>query len=91
MADAANQWEGMMRYLEAPEAELDNNLIEHALRSVVLGRRNGLHVGQEVGGRRAVNLFILTGSCRRLGMEPYAYLCDISLVWGVTPRRTSGR
>jgi hypothetical protein len=29
----------MMRYLEVPEAELDNNSIEHALRSVVLGRK----------------------------------------------------
>jgi hypothetical protein len=42
-----------------------------------MGRRNWLHVGQEVGGERAANLFTLMGSCRRLGVEPYAYLCDI--------------
>lgn len=66
-----------MRYLEVPEAELDNNSIEHALRSVVMGRRNWLHVGQETGGERAANLFSLMGTCRRLGVEPYEYLCDI--------------
>ena len=51
MSYAEGQWPAMMRYLEVPEAELDNNSIEHALRSVVRGRRNWLHVGQEVGGR----------------------------------------
>jgi len=88
-------WDSMMRYLEVPEAELDNNLIEHALRSVVMGRRNWLHVGQEVGGERAANLFTLMGTCRRLGVEPYEYLCDIvprlgrhpqKDIWELTPR-----
>lgn len=92
---AKGQWPAMMRYLEVPEAELDNNSIEHALRSVVMGRRNWLHVGQEVGGERAANLFTLMGSCRRLGVEPYGYLCDIiprlgrhpqKDIWELTPR-----
>jgi len=95
MAYAGSQWEAMMRYLEVPGAELDNNSIEHALRSVVMGRRNWLHVGQEVGGERAANLFTLMGSCRRLGVEPYQYLCDIiprlgshadKRIWELTPR-----
>lgn len=95
MGYATSQWEAMMRYLEVPEAELDNNSIEHALRSVVMGRRNWLHVGQEVGGERAANLFTLMGSCRRLGVEPYQYLCDIvprlgrhpqKDIWELTPR-----
>lgn len=95
MSYAKGQWPAMMRYLEVPEAELDNNSIEHALRSVVMGRRNWLHVGQEVGGERAANLFTLMGSCRRLGVEPYGYLCDIiprlgrhpqKDIWDLTPR-----
>ena len=95
MSYAEGQWPAMMRYLEVPEAELDNNSIEHALRSVVMGRRNGLHVGQEVRGERAPNLFTLMRSCRRLGVEPYGYLCDIiprlgrhpqKDIWDLTPR-----
>lgn len=95
MKYAKGQWPAMMRYLEVPEAELDNNSIEHALRSVVMGRRNWLHVGQEVGGERAANLFTLMGTCRRLGVEPYEYLCDIvprlgrhpqKDIWELTPR-----
>jgi hypothetical protein len=74
---AENQWPAMARYLEVAQAELDNNSTEHALRAVVLGRRNWLHVGQESGGEKAANLFSLMITCKRLQVEPYAYLHDI--------------
>jgi transposase len=92
---AENQWPAMARYLEVAHAELDNNSIEHALRSVVLGRRNWLHVGQESGGEKAANLFSLMTTCKRLNVEPYAYLYDILQrlpshpnkdIWQLTPR-----
>jgi transposase len=92
---AENRWPAMARYLEVPSAELDNNSIEHSLRSVVLGRRNWLHVGQEAGGEKAANLFSLMITCKRLGVEPYAYLHDILRrlpnhpnkdIWQLTPR-----
>ena len=92
---AENQWPAMARYLEVPQAELDNNSTEHSLRAVVLGRRNWLHVGQEAGGEKAANLFSLMITCKRLGVEPYAYLHDILRrlpshpnkdIWQLTPR-----
>jgi transposase len=92
---AENQWPAMARYLEVASAELDNNSIEHSLRAVVLGRRNWLHVGQESGGEKAAHLFSLMITCRRLGVEPYAYLHDILRrlpthpnkdIWQLTPR-----
>jgi transposase len=92
---AENQWPAMARYLEVPQAELDNNSIEHSLRGVVLGRRNWLHVGQEAGGEKAANLFSLMITCKRLGVEPYAYLHDVLRrlpshpnkdIWHLTPR-----
>lgn len=92
---AENQWPAMARYLEVAHAELDNNSIEHSLRAVVLGRRNWLHLGQEAGGEKAANLFSLMITCRRLKVEPYAYLHDILRrlpshpnkdIWQLTPR-----
>jgi len=92
---AHNQWPAMARYLEVAQAELDNNSTEHSLRAVVLGRRNWLHVGQEAGGEKAANLFSLLITCKRLGVEPYAYLHDILRrvpshpnkdIWQLTPR-----
>ncbi len=66
----------MARYLEIPAASIDNNSSEHALRDVVLGRKHWVHVGQESGGLRAANLFSLMVTCKRLKVEPYAYLHD---------------
>jgi transposase len=92
---AENQWPAMARYLEVAQAELDNNSTEHSLRAVVLGRRNWLHVGQEAGGEKAASLFSLLITCKRLGVEPYAYLHDILRrlpshpnkdIWQLTPR-----
>jgi hypothetical protein len=92
---AENQWPAMARYLEVAHAEIDNNSTEHGLRAVVLGRRNWLHVGQEAGGEKAANLFSLMITCKRLGVEPYAYLHDILRrlpshpnkdIWQLTPR-----
>ena len=92
---AENQWPAMARYLEVAQAELDNNSIEHSLRDVVLGRRNWLHVGQETGGEKAANLFSLMITCKRLKVEPYAYLHDVLRrlpshpnkdLWQLTPR-----
>ena len=92
---AENQWPAMARYLEVAQAELDNNSTEHSLRSVVLGRRNWLHVGQEAGGEKAANLFSLMITCQRLKVEPYAYLHDVLRrlpshpnkdIWLLTPR-----
>ena len=92
---AENQWPAMARYLEVAHAELDDNSTEHALRGVVLGRRNWLHVGQEAGGEKAANLFSLMITCKRLRVEPYAYLHDILKrlpahpnkdIWQLTPR-----
>jgi transposase len=92
---AENQWPAMARYLEVAQAELDNNSTEHALRGVVLGRRNWLHVGQEAGGAKAANLFSLMITCKRLKVEPYAYLHDVLRrlpshpnkdIWQLTPR-----
>ena len=43
----------------------------------MLGRHDWLHVGQEAGGEKAANLFSLMITCKRLKVEPYAYLLDV--------------
>ncbi len=40
-------------------------------------RRNWLHVGQEAAGEKDANLFSLMITCKRLGVESYAYLHDV--------------
>ncbi len=47
------------------------------MRPVVLGRKNYLFAGSEIGAEGAAILYSITESCRRLGISPYAYLVDV--------------
>lgn len=77
VAYALAQWPSIKRYTEIAEAELDNNGVENAIRPVALGRRNWLFAGSESGGQRAAILFSLITTCKRLEIEPCAYLTDV--------------
>jgi transposase len=71
---ALEQWPAMMCYTDVAEARIDNNSCEQAIRTVCIGRKNWMFASSEAGGRRAATIYSLTVSCKRLGIEPYAYL-----------------
>lgn len=74
---ALNHWDALTGYVEHGEAEIDNNLLENSMRPVALGRKNYLFAGSELGAEAAAILYSLTESCRRLGVNPEAYLVDL--------------
>lgn len=96
VAYAEDEWPAMLRYLEVPEAHIDNNWSENAMRPLVLGRKNFLFLGSvEGGGERAEVFFSLVQTCQRLRIDPFGYLSDViervsthpaSRVWDLTPR-----
>jgi hypothetical protein len=47
------------------------------LRAQALGRKNWTFLGSDRGGRTAAGLYSLTGSCRHLDLDPFAYLADV--------------
>jgi len=55
---------------------LDNNLSERTLRSIALGRNAWGVIGSEVGGQTAAVLYSVVGTCKHLGIDPFAYLRD---------------
>jgi hypothetical protein len=71
---ALNNWEALKRYLEQGYLAIDNNLSERTLRAVALGRNNWGVIGSETGGRTAAVLYTLVGTCKHLGIDPFAYL-----------------
>jgi hypothetical protein len=71
---ALNNWEALGRYLEQGYLAIDNNLSERTLRAIALGRNNWGVLGSERGGRTAAVLFTLVGTCKHLGIDPFAYL-----------------
>lgn len=64
-------------YLNNPDARLDNNVAERAIRPLTIGRKNWLFVGSEDGGRAAATILSLVQTCRNLGINPQEYLEDV--------------
>lgn len=71
---AQNNWPALDRYTQAGSLSIDNNLSERVLRTVALGRANWGVLGSEAGGRTAALLYSVVGTCKHLGVDPYAYL-----------------
>jgi transposase len=71
---ALNNWKALCRYLEQGYLAIDNNLSERTLRAIALGRNNWGVIGSEAGGKTAAVLYTMVGTCKHLGIDPFAYL-----------------
>ena len=74
---ALNQWPALERFLEHGEVEIDNNLVENAIRPTAIGKKNWLFFGSDEAGRRNAVVYTLIQNCRMHGVEPHAYLKDV--------------
>jgi hypothetical protein len=74
---ALNQWPLLTRFLDHGEVEIDNNLVENAIRPTALGKKNWLFFGSEEAGQRSAVIYTLIENCRLHGVEPYTYLKDV--------------
>lgn len=71
------QMTGLRVYLEDGRIEIDNNLVENAIRPTALGKKNWLFIGEAQAGDRSAIIYTVIESCRRRGIDPYAYLRDV--------------
>lgn len=71
---ALNQWQEFVRYLEDGSMEIDNNLIENAIRPAKLGLKNYLFFGNAEAGKTSALIYTLLGNCREQGIDPELYL-----------------
>ncbi len=74
---ALGQWKTLEVYLADGRVEIDNNLVENAIRPTALGKKNWLFIGEAAAGERGAILYTLIECCRRRGIDPYAYLKDV--------------
>jgi transposase len=74
---ALGQWESLEIYLRDAQIEIDNNLVENAIRPTALGKKNWLFFGDANAGERSAVIYSIIESCRRNGVEAYTYLCDV--------------
>lgn len=77
IAYTLNQWPNLQTYLRDGRVEIDNNLVENAIRPTKLGAKNWLFIGREDAGENSAILYTLVENCRRLGINPRDYLEDV--------------
>ena len=74
---ALNQWQYLEGYLTDGRVEIDNNLVENAIRPTKLGQKNWLFVGNGESGRKCAILYTIVENCRRLKIDVREYLTDV--------------
>ena len=74
---ALGRWKYQQRYLHDGKLEIDNNLVENAIRPLALGRKNRLFAGSEQGAKWGAIIYTLVGSALRHGHNPLDYLTDV--------------
>jgi hypothetical protein len=72
-----SQWHTLEVYLDDGRVEIDNNLVENAIRPTAIGKKNWLFVGDAGAGERSAIIYTVIESCRRRGLDPYAYLREV--------------
>lgn len=74
---AINQWTALTQFLDDARIPVDNNRAESALRTIALGRKNFLFVGDEDTGENLAGLYSLVATCEANQVDPIAYLQDV--------------
>lgn len=70
------QWPRLTAFLRDPYMEMTNNEVEGDIRWWVLDRKTWLFVGHDLSARRAADALTLITTCRKMRIDPRAYLRD---------------
>ena len=71
------RWDKLSLYTTDARLQIDNNLVENAIRPVAIGRKNYLFAGSHDGARRAAMLYSFLGTCKINNVNPFEWLRDI--------------
>ena len=74
---ALGQWDKFTLCLHNGELELDNNLVENAIRPTKLGAKNYLFFGSAEAGVHNALLYTLIENCKARGLDPERYLAEV--------------
>jgi len=72
-----SRWERLCTFTEDGSLEIDNNLVENAIRPVAVGRKNYLFAGSHEAAQRAAMMYSLFASCKKCDVNPEDWLKDV--------------
>ena len=68
------RWDKLNLFTQDGMLEIDNNLVENAIRPVALGRKNYLFAGSHEAARRAGIIYSFIACCKKNSYDPYLWL-----------------
>lgn len=71
------RWNKLGVYISHAQLNIDNNLVENAIRPSVIGRKNYLFSGSHDGARNSAMFYSFLGSCKANGINPEEWLSDV--------------
>jgi len=80
-----NNWSELNNYLLDGDLRFDNNLAEHEMKRVAIGKKNWYFLGSDNAGKHAAVLLSITSTCKRHGINPAEYIKDVLEALTVDP------
>ena len=74
---ALGQWTRFESYLENGLLEIDNNLVENAVRPTKLGMKNWMFFGSKEAGHQAAAIYTIVENCHRYDVPVEDYLREV--------------
>ncbi len=69
-----NHWDALNQYLKDGRLEIDNNRAERSIKPFVIGRKNWLFHGNDIGARAGGTLFSLIETCKAHNIDVFSWL-----------------
>lgn len=71
------RWAGLTAYVHHGQMEIDNNLIENAVRPLAIGRKNFLFCGSHQAAQMAAGMYSFMASCKKNNINEFEWLKDV--------------
>ena len=69
--------ENLERFLLDGRLEIDNNLVENAIRPIAIGRKNYLFAGNHEAAQRIAVIYTFINACKQRHIDPAVWLQEV--------------
>jgi transposase len=77
IAYAHKRWAGLSAYVLHGQMEIDNNLVENAVRPMAIGRKNYLFAGSHQAAEMTAAMYSFMASCKKNKINEFEWLKDV--------------
>lgn len=77
IAYTLSRWKGLCAYAQHGQIEIDNNLVENAIRPLAVGRKNYLFAGSHDAAVMTAAMYSFMATCKKNGINELEWLTDV--------------